>query len=75
VQSLIDELLVAMRRFDCPRALDLLREAVVEYKPAEHMHDLVWTRQQTAISAADQRKVTDLQSRRSRAQPTDASRH
>jgi FlaA1/EpsC-like NDP-sugar epimerase len=73
VQHLLDELLVAMRRFDCPRALQLLREGVAEYLTSEPVHDLVWSRQQ--VQAADQRKVTDLQARRARATPPDTQRH
>jgi hypothetical protein len=64
-----------MRRFDCPRALELLREAVVEYRPTGQMHNLVWTRQQALAQPADQRKVTDLQRRRARGGPPDALRH
>ena len=62
VQSLLDEILVAMSRFDCQRALQLLREVVVEYTPAPDTHDLVWLCQTTAI--ADDRKVTSLSTRR-----------
>ena len=62
VQSLLEEILVAMSRFDCHRALHLLGEVVEEYKPAPESHDLVWARQ-TAISA-DDRKVTSLKPRR-----------
>jgi nucleoside-diphosphate-sugar epimerase len=75
VQALLDDLLVVMRRFDCPRALELLREAVVEYRPTEQMHDLVWTRQQALAQPTDASKVTDLQSRRARGRPPDALRH
>ena len=45
VQSLLEEILVAMSRFDCHRALHLLGEVVEEYKPAPESHDLVWARQ------------------------------
>jgi hypothetical protein len=34
IQWMLDEILGAMSRFDCPRALQLLSEVVVEYKPA-----------------------------------------
>jgi hypothetical protein len=62
VQALLEELLVAMSRFDCPRALRLLCDVVQEYKPAPDPHDLVWARQ-TAMST-DDRKVTSLKARR-----------
>ena len=62
VQALLDEILVAMSRFDCQRALQLLREVVVEYTPAPESHDLVWARQ--AAIVADDRKVTSLSTRR-----------
>ena len=62
VSSLLENLLTAMSRFDCRRALDLLKQSVVEYVPAPEMHDLVWSRQSEIL--AEQRKVTDLQTRR-----------
>lgn len=62
VSALLDNLLTAMSRFDCQRALDLLKQSVVEYVPAPEMHDLVWSRQSEIL--AEQRKVTDLQTRR-----------
>ncbi len=64
VQSLLEEILVAMSRFDCHRALHLLGEVVEEYKPAPESHDLVSARQATLASAADDRKVTSLKPRR-----------
>ena len=51
-----------MNRFDCPRALQILGEIVVEYKPAPESHDLVWARQ--VAVPADDRKVTSLKVRR-----------
>jgi FlaA1/EpsC-like NDP-sugar epimerase len=62
VQDLLEEILVAMSRFDCHRALHLLGEVVAEYKPAPESHDLVWARQ-TAMTT-DDRKVTNLKPRR-----------
>jgi FlaA1/EpsC-like NDP-sugar epimerase len=62
VQSLLEEILVAMSRFDCHRALHLLGEVVEEYKPAPESHDLVSARQ--AAMTADDRKVTNLKPRR-----------
>jgi FlaA1/EpsC-like NDP-sugar epimerase len=62
VQWMLDEILGAMGRFDCPRALQLLSEVVVEYKTAPEPHDLVWARQ--ASLPLDDRKVTSLKVRR-----------
>jgi FlaA1/EpsC-like NDP-sugar epimerase len=62
VQGMLDELLTAMNRFDCQRALQLLSETVIEYRPAPEPHDLVSARQ--AMLAPDDRKVTNLKVRR-----------
>ncbi len=62
VQALLEEILVAMSRFDCHRAQQLLSEVVEEYKPTPESHDLVWGRQTAAI--VDDRKVTSLKPRR-----------
>jgi FlaA1/EpsC-like NDP-sugar epimerase len=62
VQWMLDEILGAMGRFDCPRALQLLSEVVAEYKPAPEPHDLVCVRQ--AAQPLDDRKVTSLKVRR-----------
>jgi FlaA1/EpsC-like NDP-sugar epimerase len=62
VQLMLDDLLIAMSRFDCPRALQLLGEVVAEYKPAPQAHDLVWGRQ--SVLPVDDRKVTSLKPRR-----------
>ena len=62
VQELLDEILVAMHRFDCQRALQLLSDVVEEYIPAPQPHDLMWARQGTL--APDDRKVTSLKPRR-----------
>ena len=62
IQWMLDEIQQAMSRFDCPRALQLLSEVVVEYKPAPESHDLVWARQ--VALPADDRKVTSLKVRR-----------
>jgi FlaA1/EpsC-like NDP-sugar epimerase len=62
VQFMLDEVLVAMSRFDCHRALHLLGEVVEEYRPVPEPHDLVWSRQ-TSMTV-DDRKVTNLKPRR-----------
>jgi FlaA1/EpsC-like NDP-sugar epimerase len=80
VQWMLDEILAAMSRFDCPRSLQLLSEAVVEYKPAPEPHDLVWARQ--VALPTDDRKVTSLKVRRimrnagpTTTGPTDTAHH
>jgi FlaA1/EpsC-like NDP-sugar epimerase len=62
IQWMLDEIVGAMGRFDCQRALQLLSDVVVEYKPAPESHDLVSARQ--ALLTADDRKVTSLKVRR-----------
>lgn len=62
VSMLLEDMLTAMSRFDCVRALDILKQAVVEFTPAVAVHDLVWQRQSEFL--AEQRKVTDLKIRR-----------
>ena len=62
VDELLGHLMTALRNFDCDRAIELLKEAVVEYRAAPELHDLVSYQKRLLI--AEQRKVTDLQSRR-----------
>lgn len=62
VEDLLREMMIALRAFDCDRALALLQKAVVEYQVASQLHDLVT--QEKRVVVTDQRKVTDLQSRR-----------
>ena len=62
VQELLNEIMAAMSRFDCPRTLQLLNDVVAEYTPAPQPHDLVWARQSTM--SPDDRKVTSLKPRR-----------
>ncbi len=62
VQELLNEVMAAMSRFDCQRALHILSDVVAEYTPAPQPHDLVWARQSTM--ATDDRKVTNLKPRR-----------
>jgi FlaA1/EpsC-like NDP-sugar epimerase len=62
VQGMLEELLVAMDRFDCQRSLQLLSEVVEEYQRSPESHDLVWARQ--SATTPDDRKVTSLKPRR-----------
>jgi FlaA1/EpsC-like NDP-sugar epimerase len=65
IESLLGQLMVSLRSFDCAAVIELLRLLVVEYKPADGVHDLVWNAQQSGIAAdAVNSKVTPLPSRR-----------
>ncbi|HEX4971456.1 MAG TPA: nucleoside-diphosphate sugar epimerase/dehydratase [Steroidobacteraceae bacterium] len=68
VQQVLDELSLALSRFDCDRARQLLMQTVAEYRPTGDIQDLVWTRK-TALAHADMKNVTPLQTRRARALP------
>lgn len=65
VQQVLDELSVALNRFDCDRARQLLTQTVVEYKPMQGIQDLVWSRK-AELAHAELKNVTALQSRRAR---------
>jgi FlaA1/EpsC-like NDP-sugar epimerase len=68
VQQVLDDLSVALTRFDCDRARQLLMQTVAEYKPTGDIQDLVWSRK-TAIAHAELNNVTALQTRRARLAP------
>lgn len=69
VQQVLDELSVALNRFDCDRARLLLMQTVAEYKPAQGIQDLVWSRK-AELAHAELKNVTALQSRRARLGPS-----
>lgn len=64
VEALLAELLISLRNFDCVAVVDILRALVVEYRPSEGVHDLVWNAQQPAPEVVS--KVTALPPRRAR---------
>jgi FlaA1/EpsC-like NDP-sugar epimerase len=65
VHTLLDELGLAMRQFDCRAAHEILQRAVAEYRPTSDLQDLVWARRaELGRPAAAESKVTDLQTRR-----------
>ena len=68
VQQVLDDLSVALTRFDCDRARQLLMQTVAEYKPTGEIQDLVWSRK-TALAHAELKNVTALQTRRARLAP------
>jgi len=65
LQPHLDELLVAMGRFDCKRALEILHAAVVEYVPAPQIQDLVWAKNGVPAIVPDT-KVADIAAHRAR---------
>jgi FlaA1/EpsC-like NDP-sugar epimerase len=62
MQPILDELLIALAAFDCERALNLLTDAVAEYRRMPEMRDYVWSRK--ASTKSDDRKVSDLAAKR-----------
>jgi FlaA1/EpsC-like NDP-sugar epimerase len=64
VDAWLRDMIVALRSFDCERALELLQRAVVEYQASPAMHDLVTLEKRAMV--AEQRKVADLKARRAR---------
>lgn len=71
VQLLLEELGIAMRRFDCAAARGILEQAVPEYVPTQEIQDIVWARRlgETPQTPAEAPKVADLSSRRVRTSP------
>ena len=65
VQQVLDDMSLALSRFDCDRARQLLMQTVAEYKPTGDIQDLVWSRK-TALTHAELKNVTALQTRRAR---------
>ncbi len=68
VQQVLDDMSLALTRFDCDRARQLLMQTVAEYKPTGDIQDLVWSRK-AALAHAEMKNVTALQTRRSRMAP------
>jgi FlaA1/EpsC-like NDP-sugar epimerase len=65
LQPVLDELLIAMRKFDCVRAREILNEVVTEYVPAPRIEDLVWAKRPPAALVEDT-KIADLAAHRAR---------
>ena len=66
VQALLEELRIAMGRFDCATARSILERAVAEYRPSGELQDIVWT-QRNAPSVSvihGEAKIMDLQAHR-----------
>jgi len=74
VQQVLDELSVALNRFDCDRARQLLMQTVAEYKPAQEIQDLVWSRK-AELAHVELKNVTALQTRRVRSSVASGPSH
>ena len=67
----LEQLRIAMARFDCRGASDILMQAVVEYRPAGDLQDLVWVRRaEVAVTVHGDAKIMDLQARRNAKTPS-----
>ena len=66
IDILLGQLLVELRSFDCPAVVELLRTLVLEYKPIDGGHDLVWKAQHPPAAEVASSKVTALPPRRVR---------
>ena len=65
VSALLDELQIAMRRFDCRAAREVLERAVAEYQPHDAIHDVVWLRRaELNVPAPTDAKIMDLHAHR-----------
>jgi FlaA1/EpsC-like NDP-sugar epimerase len=65
VQQTLEQMLIALNKFDCPRARELLMQSVIEYRPVGEIQDLVWAKKAGAVQV-EASNVTTLQKRRGR---------
>jgi FlaA1/EpsC-like NDP-sugar epimerase len=63
-KQILDELLVALASFDCPRSMALLSDAVAEYPRRRNIRDYVWASKTPGAAVDDDRKVTEFASKR-----------
>jgi FlaA1/EpsC-like NDP-sugar epimerase len=70
-EEYLNDLMGCARRFDCANALTILSSAVVEYRPAQSVVDLVWTKAGRAPPLPETASVTDLAAARRRQQQQD----
>ncbi|MBS0373458.1 MAG: polysaccharide biosynthesis protein [Proteobacteria bacterium] len=65
VEGLLEELNIAMRRFDARAAHDILKRAVREYQPDSRLHDLVWDRRNVVPrTPRTEARIAELRPRR-----------
>ncbi len=62
LQQVLDDMSLALGRFDCAKARQLLMQTVAEYQPSGAIQDLVWNRR----AAGETANVTTLQASRPR---------
>lgn len=58
IQELLNDLLIALANFDCPRASARLADAVEEYKPMSEIQDYVWNRRMSLRHVTDAKIAT-----------------
>jgi FlaA1/EpsC-like NDP-sugar epimerase len=63
-KQILDDLLLALSNFDCPRSMSLLSDAVAEYPRRRNIRDHVWNSKTPATFGDDDRKVTEFASKR-----------
>jgi FlaA1/EpsC-like NDP-sugar epimerase len=63
-KQILDDLLLALSNFDCPRSMALLSDAVAEYPRRRNIRDHVWNSKTPATFGDDDRKVTEFASKR-----------
>jgi FlaA1/EpsC-like NDP-sugar epimerase len=63
-KQILDDLLVALSNFDCPRSISLLSDAVAEYPRRRNIRDHVWNNKSLPSFGDDDRKVTEFASKR-----------
>jgi len=68
MEEILEDLQAAIAQSDCREVLNLLREAVAEYRPAESIRDYLWTRNSVATVVASGDKVADFAAKRRQAE-------
>jgi FlaA1/EpsC-like NDP-sugar epimerase len=68
MEKILEDLQGAIVESDCREVLNLLREAVAEYRPAEGIRDHLWTRNTVAPGTDTGDKVADFAAKRRQAE-------
>jgi len=68
MRQVLDDMALALSRFDCDKARTLLMETVAEYQPTGEIQDLVWARK-TSLEHVAIKNVTALPPRRLKVGP------
>jgi FlaA1/EpsC-like NDP-sugar epimerase len=66
MEQVLDELLIALASFDCPKAVAILGESVAEYRQTVELRDHVWTRKSrpVVLPVSEPSKVADIATKR-----------